>query len=65
MKGGTRFRFTHRPNEEYKVTMPNVYVRGLLFGTMTLELGDSCVITCEETGMLCELEFTTKVQKAF
>lgn len=60
MNGGTRIIFTDRLEEEYIITMPNVYARGILFGTMTMELGDNATFTCEKTGYSCDLEFTTK-----
>ncbi|KAI7821057.1 hypothetical protein BC939DRAFT_398873 [Gamsiella multidivaricata] len=40
MQGEIRVSFTNRPGEDYIITMPNVYARGILFGTMLLELGD-------------------------
>ncbi|KAJ1496596.1 hypothetical protein HMI55_005959 [Coelomomyces lativittatus] len=60
MTGETRLFFTNL-KEEYILTLPNVYVRGLLFGTMLMELGDSVTIKCPKTDLLCELEFKTKV----
>lgn len=40
--------------------MPNMYARGILFGKMVLELGDTCTAKNEKTGMFCDLEFKTK-----
>ncbi|KAG5460039.1 MAG: hypothetical protein BJ554DRAFT_7960, partial [Olpidium bornovanus] len=34
MEGFTHIEFTNRPGEEYVVSLPTVYVRGILFGTM-------------------------------
>ncbi|KAH7884003.1 hypothetical protein F5I97DRAFT_1897391 [Phlebopus sp. FC_14] len=45
---------------EYVVTMPNMYARGILFGKMVLELGDTCVVKNEKQGLFCDLEFKTK-----
>lgn len=45
---------------EYLITMPSMYARGILFGKMVLELGDSCVVKNERTGMQCDMEFKTK-----
>ena len=45
--------------------MPNMYARGILFGKMVLELGDTCVARNEKTGMTCDLEFKTKVCYGF
>lgn len=46
---------------EYVVTMPNMYARGILFGKMVLELGDTCLAKNEKNKMFCDLEFKTKV----
>jgi hypothetical protein len=45
--------------------MPNMYARGILFGKMVLELGDTCTAKNEKTGLSCDLEFKTKVIDAF
>lgn len=47
---------------EYVVTMPNMYARGILFGKMVIELGDTCVVKNERHGLVCDLEFKTKVR---
>ncbi|KAI9208664.1 uncharacterized protein BJ171DRAFT_211736 [Polychytrium aggregatum] len=60
MGGGSRIRFLNRPGEEYHISLPNMYVRGILFGTMYLELGDEVTIQCPELDLTCELEFKTK-----
>jgi hypothetical protein len=44
------------------ITMPNMYARGILFGKMILELGDSCTARNEAQGYSCDLEFKTKVR---
>ena len=46
---------------EYVITMPSMYARGILFGKMVLELGDSCTVRNERTGMHCDVDFKTKV----
>lgn len=46
---------------EYVITMPNMYARGILFGKMVLELGDTCTAKNEKNGLTCDLEFKTKV----
>jgi oxysterol-binding protein-related protein 8 len=61
MNGGSTITFDEYPDEQYVVTNPNVYARGLLFGTMLLELGDTSTMKCEQTDLMCELEFVTKV----
>lgn len=46
--------------EEYVLTLPNVYGRGILFGTMYMELGDTAQIQCAANGLTCDLKFETK-----
>ncbi|KAF1943836.1 hypothetical protein EJ02DRAFT_421035 [Clathrospora elynae] len=46
--------------ERFFVTQPNMYARGILFGTMKYELGDHAYIRCPETGLVADLEFKTK-----
>ncbi|KAF1916560.1 hypothetical protein BDU57DRAFT_449403 [Ampelomyces quisqualis] len=46
--------------ERYFVTQPNMYARGILFGTMKYELGDHAYIRCPDTGMVADLEFKTR-----
>jgi hypothetical protein len=41
--------------------MPNMYARGILFGQMTLELGDTSIVMSESTGISCTVDFKTKV----
>ena len=50
---------------EYVITMPNMYARGILFGKMVLELGDTCIAKNEKNGLYCDLEFKTKVRLHF
>ncbi|CAK5279839.1 unnamed protein product [Mycena citricolor] len=45
---------------EYVITMPNMYARGILFGKMVLELGDTCTATNSNNALSCDLEFKTK-----
>lgn len=60
MNGKSFLYFTNHPGEEYVFTNPNVYARGLLFGTMFMEIGDIATITCEKTDLCAEIEFKTK-----
>ncbi|KAJ3059322.1 hypothetical protein HK102_010054, partial [Quaeritorhiza haematococci] len=60
MQGGSKIFFTNHPGEVYYVTLPNVYARGILFGTMFMELGDNVVIRCPKNDLICELEFKIK-----
>jgi len=43
--------------EEYVMTMPYAHCKGILMGTMTMELGGKVSIECEKTGYSTELEF--------
>lgn len=44
----------------YVISMPNMYARGILFGKMVIELGDSCTAKNEKQGIIADLEFKTK-----
>ncbi|KAJ1961758.1 Oxysterol-binding protein OBPa [Dipsacomyces acuminosporus] len=46
--------------EVYEVTYPNMYARGILFGKMYLELGETSTVTCKESDLMFEVEFKTK-----
>ncbi|KAG0367291.1 hypothetical protein BGZ54_004119 [Gamsiella multidivaricata] len=60
MQGEIRVSFTNRPGEDYIITMPNVYARGILFGTMLLELGDVASVKCPKLDLVCNLDFKVK-----
>ena len=65
MHGSNEIRFTNLPQEEYILTMPNVYARGILFGHMFMELGDHVTIKCPFNDLICEIEFKVKVGALF
>ncbi|TDL28969.1 oxysterol-binding protein family [Rickenella mellea] len=61
MEGENRIFFMSRPEDgEYVISMPNMYARGILFGKMVLELGDTCTAKNENNHISCDLEFKTK-----
>ncbi|TPX57491.1 hypothetical protein SpCBS45565_g08191 [Spizellomyces sp. 'palustris'] len=61
MQGTSTITFPKRwPGEEYIVTLPNMYARGILFGTMYIELGDTVTIKCPKNDLIAEIEFQTK-----
>ncbi|KAG0206054.1 hypothetical protein BGX28_002464 [Mortierella sp. GBA30] len=60
MQGEIKVSFTNRPGEDYIITMPNVYARGILFGTMLMELGDVASVRCPKLDLVCNLEFKVK-----
>ncbi|CEP11368.1 hypothetical protein [Parasitella parasitica] len=60
MKGYTRIIFSELDNETFEISNPNVYARGILFGKMTMEMGDQSTIRCKSLDLICELDFKTK-----
>lgn len=50
--------------EDYTMTIPYAHCKGILMGTLTMELGGKVNITCEKTGYHTELEFKLKVMKS-
>jgi len=40
--------------------MPNIYARGILFGKMVVELGDTCIVRNDAHNLYADLEFKTK-----
>ncbi|RXN14123.1 oxysterol-binding -related 5-like protein [Labeo rohita] len=59
LDGKARLVFLTR-DEEYVITMPYAHCKGILYGTMTLELGGKITIECEKTQCYTELEFKLK-----
>lgn len=47
--------------EDYTMTIPYAHCKGLLMGTLSMELGGKVNIVCEKTGYQSELEFKLKV----
>ncbi|CAL8104965.1 unnamed protein product [Orchesella dallaii] len=46
--------------ETYVITMPYAHCKGILVGTLSMELGGNVSIICEKTGYFTELEFKLK-----
>jgi len=46
--------------ETYVLTFPTVYARGILWGTLLMELGGEVTVKCERTGLEAIIEFKTK-----
>eukprot|EP00760_Papus_ankaliazontas_P025521 PhM_4_TR2761/c0_g1_i1/m.12919 len=46
--------------EAYYFTMPTIYVRGLVFGKLLLELGGKAEITCPAHGLQVDIDFKVK-----
>ncbi|KAG5839090.1 hypothetical protein ANANG_G00201240 [Anguilla anguilla] len=59
LDGKARLVFLSR-DEEYVITMPYAHCKGILYGTMSLELGGKVTIDCEKTKYVAELEFKLK-----
>lgn len=49
-----------RFGEEYVMSMPYAHCKGILIGTLTMELGGVVTINCEKTGYKAEIEFKLK-----
>lgn len=47
--------------EDYTITVPYAHCKGILMGTLTMELGGKVSIDCEKTGYFTEIEFKLKV----
>nr|XP_057932942.1 oxysterol-binding protein-related protein 8 isoform X1 [Doryrhamphus excisus] len=59
LDGEARLTFLNR-GEDYVMNMPYAHCKGILYGTMTLELGGQITIGCEKTGYSAQLEFKLK-----
>lgn len=45
------------------MTLPYAHCKGILMGTMTMELGGKVNIECSKTGYTAELEFKLRVNE--
>ncbi|XP_054165544.1 oxysterol-binding protein-related protein 8-like [Oppia nitens] len=59
LEGTARLKLLSR-GEDYFVTFPYAHCKGILLGTLALELGGKVNIRCEKTGYNTELEFKLK-----
>eukprot|EP00741_Cyanophora_paradoxa_P002845 tig00000640_g2761.t1 len=59
MEGQSFLRFLPH-DEEYVMTWPNVYARGIIIGSLLMEMGGKTYIRCEKSGYYTEIEFKTK-----
>lgn len=60
MQGEARIALLNDPKLEFIVTYPNIYARGILFGTKYVELGDKVSIICKADNIMAELDFKIK-----
>ena len=51
--------------EDYSITIPYAHCKGILMGTLTMELGGKVSIDCDKTGYKTEIEFKLKVCKYY
>ena len=47
--------------EEYVMTLPYAHCKGILMGTLTMELGGKVTIECSKTGYTTEMDFKLRV----
>jgi hypothetical protein len=59
--GGSRLSFpVVWPGEQYHITMPSIYARGILFGSLYMEIGDVVTVRCPKNDLIAEIEFLVK-----
>lgn len=51
--------------EDYIITMPYAHCKGILLGTLTMEMGGEVCLKCEKTGYRADLEFKLKVLPSY
>ncbi|XP_070199099.1 oxysterol-binding protein-related protein 8-like isoform X4 [Littorina saxatilis] len=59
LEGVATLTFLER-GEDYYITMPYAHCKGILIGTLTMELGGKVTIDCPKTGYKCEMDFKLK-----
>jgi len=59
LDGTARLTLLNR-GEDYTLTMPYAHCKGILLGTLSLELGGKVEIRCDKTGYTTEIEFKLK-----
>lgn len=60
MVGSAHINLLNR-GETYVVTLPYAHCKGLILGTLTMELAGNVTIHCDRTGYTTQLEFKLKV----
>lgn len=60
LEGSARLTLLPR-GEDYVITMPYAHCKGILLGTLTMEMGGDVYIKCEKTGYRADIEFKLKV----
>lgn len=59
LDGTAKMTFLKR-GEDYYITMPYAHCKGILIGTLTMEMGGKVSINCPKTGYRCDMEFKLK-----
>ncbi|XP_052798059.1 oxysterol-binding protein-related protein 8-like isoform X5 [Mya arenaria] len=59
LDGTAKLTFLKR-GEDYYITMPYAHCKGILIGTLTMEMGGKVTISCPKTGYHCDLDFKLK-----
>ncbi|XP_055900549.1 oxysterol-binding protein-related protein 8-like isoform X2 [Biomphalaria glabrata] len=59
LEGVATLTFLER-GEDYLMTMPYAHCKGILLGTLTMEMGGKVSIDCPKTGYHCDLDFKLK-----
>lgn len=59
MEGETRIYLNNHPGEEYIITNPNMYIRGLFIGPVVMEIGDTGTISCSKNDLIADISFIT------
>jgi len=60
LEGEAAVTFIGLDGEEYTITFPSFYARGILFGTLLMEMCGTVNINCAKTGLKTEIEFKAK-----
>lgn len=60
LDGQARLALLNR-GEDYIITMPYAHCKGIVLGTLTMELGGKVKIECEKTGYRTDIDFKLKV----
>ncbi|EFA79871.1 oxysterol binding family protein [Heterostelium album PN500] len=47
-------------NEEYTFNFPNIFARGILFGTLLTEIAGNTTISCKQTNLRADMDFKAK-----
>ncbi|GAM18454.1 hypothetical protein SAMD00019534_016290, partial [Acytostelium subglobosum LB1] len=50
-------------NEQYTFNFPNIYARGILFGTLLTEVAGQTTLVCKQTNLKVDMDFKTKNSK--